>query len=228
MFRLRFQDLLDTAFSELAGGYTFAQVIVNVVVAVICGLIIYYVYRKTYSGVLFSKNVGTTMVIVTVITSLMVMAIHGNLALSLGMIGALSIVRFRTPVKDPKDLAFFFWAVATGVTCGISAYKLAFIGAFAVGTCLFVLSKVIRVSQPYLLIVKMEGAVMQNVKSVLKNHCEKFRERSSTSTKDSMEVVFEVVLKKLSSVDLLGKFKAVSGIEKAVMVSYEGDLDESP
>lgn len=227
MFRLRFSDLFGSTAANLSTDYTLAQIILNVAVAILCGLTIYFVYKKTFSGALFSRNIGITMVIVTVITSTIVMAIHGNLALSLGMVGALSIVRFRTPIKDPKDLAFLFWAITEGVICGISAYKLALVGIIAIGGFLFLLSFRIGFSAPYLLVVKMNGTQMHDLMGLLRKHCNKIKERSSTMTQDITEVVFEVVLRKMPSTELLARLKDVSGVEKVVMVSYEGDLDES-
>jgi len=227
MFRLRFQDLVDVASANLAGGHTTAEIVLNILTALFCGLFIYYVYKRTYSGVLYSKNIGVTMVIVTMITSVIVMAIHGNLALSLGMVGALSIVRFRTPIKDPKDLAFLFWAISSGVICGISAYKLVIVSAVFIGLCLFVLSKYVGWSYPYLLVIKINRPILKEIHQVLKDSCERIRERSSTIAQDKMEVVFEVVLKRISSIDLLNKVNQIQGIEKAVMVSYDGELDET-
>lgn len=227
MFRLRFSDLFDTASANLATPYTLSQIILNVVIAVMCGLIVYFVYKKTYSGVLYSKNIGVTMVIVTVITSIIVMAIHGNLALSLGMVGALSIVRFRTPIKDPKDLAFLFWAISMGVICGIGAYKLALVGVIVIGLCLFVLSLRLGWSTPYLLIVKMKDTKLKDLQKLLDTECKKSKERSASISDHLTEVIFEIILKRSSSVELLNKIKQVAGVEKVVVISYDGELDES-
>lgn len=228
MFQLRFKDLFDSASAQLGQSYTMSQSAMNIVIAMICGVFIYFIYRKTFSGVLFSRNLGITMIIVTVITSLIVMAIHGNLALSLGMIGALSIVRFRTPIKDPKDLAFLFWAIATGVICGISSYQFAFLSVVLVGGLLFILSKRMPWSSfPYLLVIKLNDSVIKDIGRILESSCERHRERSSTITHEATEIVYEVVLRDMKSVDLLTKLKGVTGVERAVMVSYDGELDES-
>ena len=228
MFNLRFKDIFDTInTANVASNYTLSQIVVNVLVALLCAIIIYNVYKLTFAGVLFSKHMGVTMIIVSVITSLIVMAISGNLALSLGMIGALSIVRFRTPVKDPRDLAFLFWSVTNGIICGISAYKMAFVSVLIVGVCLYFLSKRITWSAPHLLVLKMNEPDEKSLKHVLDEHCAKLKERSSSITKKETEVVYEVRLKDSDTSQFLKKIKTVKGVDQAVIVSYEGELDEA-
>ena len=226
MFNLRMKDLFDLGSSMIAPQFTIAAIVVNVLAALFCGLFIYGVYKVTFSGVLFSKNMGITMIIIPVITSLIVMTISGNLALSLGMIGALSIIRFRTPVKDPRDTAFLFWAIAEGIICGVSAYPLAFISVTFVGLCLWILSKRLRWKSPFLLIVHAKRLEASAVAEILKRHCWRFQERSTTVTDEGSEMVYEVVLKSGVSQELLQSLKALRGVEKTVLVSYEGDLDE--
>ena len=227
MFNLRLKNLFDMSTLDLAGDYTFSQIIINVIAALFCGLLIYAVYRKTYTGVLFSRNFGVTTVIVTMITSLIVMAIHGNLTLSLGMIGALSIVRFRAPIKDPKDLAFLFWAITTGIICGISAYKLALVSVVMVSVVLFILSKRIGLSTPYLLVLEMGRHIdKKKVDETLQAGCSRFKERSITVTADKTEIVYEILLRKVTSADLIDHIKVIPGISQAVMVSYDGELNE--
>lgn len=227
MFNLRFKDIFDLSGSTMTPAYSASHIILNVLVALFCGLFIYGVYKKTHSGVLFSRNLGVTLVIVSVITSLIVMAISGNIALSLGMIGALSIIRFRTPIKDPRDLAFLFWSVTSGVICGIAAYKLALISAVFVGVCLWALSLKMGWSSPYLLVLHLTGSEDKDITRILKENCTRHKERSSTFSDQKTEIIYEVVLRKITSLDLLKKIKKLSHVTKAVMVSYEGELDET-
>lgn len=228
MFQLRFKDIFQTLNGVgTASSYTLSQIVVTVLVTLFCAMIIYLIYKSTYAGVLFSKHMGTTMIIVSVITSLIVMAISGNLALSLGMVGALSIVRFRTPIKDPRDLAFLFWSVTNGIICGVGAYKMALVSVLAVSACLYFLSKRINWTSPYLLVLKMIDADEKSLRQILKDHCVKVKERSSTIGKKETEVVYEIRLKEVTSSHLLKKIKDIEGVEQAVMVSYEGELDES-
>ena len=228
MFNLRFKDIFDVInATNIGSNYTLSQIVANVLVALLCAIVIYNVYKITFAGVLFSKHMGVTMIIVSVVTSLIVRAISGNLALSLGMIGALSIVRFRTPVKDPRDLAFLFWSVTNGVICGISAYKMAFVSVLIVGVCLYFLSKRITWSAPHLLVLRMNEPDEKNLKQVLAEYCAKFKERSSTVTKREIEIVYEVRLKNSGTSSFLKKIKAVDGVDQVVIVSYEGELDEA-
>ncbi len=226
MFKLRSKDLLDLGSSMISPTFTITQIVINVLMALLCGLIIYWIYKKTFSGVLFSRNMGITMVMVSVVTSLIVMVITGNLALSLGMIGALSIVRFRTPIKDPKDTGYLFWSVATGIICGVSAYQLAVVSVIFIGFCLWVLSKRFSWQAPYLLVVHSKHPDGKAFTAILKKHCSRFQERSASMSAEHSESVYEILLKKDVGQELLRDLQAVRGVEKTVMVSYEGDLDE--
>ena len=225
MFNLKLKDIADMNATSIGSNYSLAFIMTNVLVALLCGIIIYAIYKRTYSGALFSKNLGIAMVIVSVITSLIVMAISGNLALSLGMIGALSIIRFRTPVKDPKDLAFLFWSVTEGIICGVAAYQLALVSVLFIGLCIWVLSKKIVLKTPYLLVVHATKDQAPELDKILGRHCSKFNQRSSSVSHKQFEFVYEVSLKGISQ-ELLREIHDLSGVEKSVMVSYEGDLDE--
>lgn len=228
MFSLRFKDVFSAIEGMNVGpAYSAAHIAMNILVTLFCGLVVYAVYKKTYSGVLFSKHMGGTLIIVSVVTSLIVMVISGNLALSLGMVGALSIVRFRTPVKDPRDLSFLFWSVTNGVICGVSAYKMAFFSVVFVSLCMVFLSKRITWTSPYLLVLKMTGGDEKAIQHVLTANCARFKERSATLTKKESEVVYELRLKDVPTSQFLKKIKAVEGVDQAVMVSYEGELDEA-
>ncbi len=225
MFNLKLKDLIDLNASSIGANYSLSFILTNVLIALFCGLVIYAIYKRTYSGALFSKNLGITMIIVSVITSLIVMAISGNLALSLGMIGALSIIRFRTPVKDPKDLAFLFWSVTEGIICGVGAYQLALVSVVFIGICLWILSKKIVLKTPYLLVIHSTKDHAADLVKILEKHCSKFNQRSSSIAHNEYELVYEVSMKGVSQ-DLLKDIQKLGGIEKSVMVSYEGDLDE--
>ena len=228
MFSLRFKDIFEAIQNSNVGpAYSTSHIIINILVTLFCALVVYNVYKMTYAGVLFSKHMGGTLIIVSVVTSLIVMVISGNLALSLGMVGALSIVRFRTPVKDPRDLAFLFWSVTNGIICGVSAYKMAIFSVLFVSVCMVFLSKRITWASPYLLVLKLSEWDEKSIARVLHENCARFKERSTTLAKKESEVVYELRLKNISTSQFLKKMKAVDGVEQVVMVSYEGELDEA-
>ena len=146
---------------------TTADIISSILFSLATGLFIFYIYKKTYSGVLYSKNFNITLIMGGMVGSVIMMAIGGNLALSLGMVGALSIIRFRTPVKDPKDLAFLFWAITMGVVNGIRFYKLSIISTLMIGIAMLVLSKKLIISKPYVIILKYANADEKEIESAL-------------------------------------------------------------
>ncbi len=227
MFQVNFKDLFGFTAGQIASGYTLSQIVVNVLFSLLCALVIYWVYRSTFSGVLYSKNFAITIILVSVLTSLIVMTISGNLALSLGMVGALSIIRFRTPVKDPRDLAFLFWSVANGIMCGVAAYKMAIISVGFLSICVFFLNKRILWAVPYLLVVKGPSPDAQQLQQLIQENSVKMREKSTTTTQNDAEIVYEVRLRNMTVSEFIAKIKVASGVQQVVMVSYEGDLDEA-
>jgi len=148
MERITFQKLLDAlsldGITQINTNLNIWMILINLAAAFAIVMFIYFIYRVTFSGVLYSKNFNITLVIVSLVTTAAVIVISSNIVLALGMVGALSIVRFRMAVKDPKDVGFLFWAITNGIICGISAYSLAVISALFIGLVIFLLSKRIR------------------------------------------------------------------------------------
>ena len=130
------------------------QVIASLVIALLVGLYIFFIYKKTFGGVMYSRNFNLSLIMLTMVTSLMLMLINNSLALSMGMVGALSIIRFRTAVKDPIDTVFMFWAVGEGIAVGTKYYDIAVIAALVIGVIMVALTVFKgKASMPYLLIL---------------------------------------------------------------------------
>ena len=152
-----------------------AKILITLAVAFVIGLFIYLLYKRVFSGVLYSKSFNVSLIGMTMITAVVIIAINSNLVLSLGMVGALSIVRFRTPIKDPTDLIFLFWAAVAGIVTGAGFYTLAAIGSVVVGLILFFFIKKATVDTPYLLVVhcdneQAEQAVQGQVGQAVKRY----------------------------------------------------------
>ena len=180
MATINFADIFKTSdLGTFGTPLTAADIIFSILFSLFTGLFIFYIYKKTYSGVLYSKNFNVTLVLGSMVGSVIMMAIGGNLALSLGMVGALSIIRFRTPVKDPKDLAFLFWAITVGVVNGIRFYKLSIISTLMIGIVMLVLSKKLIIPKPYVIILKHSNASLKEIESVLRRNCSNFELRST-------------------------------------------------
>ncbi len=226
---ITFQDIFSTANLTTYGTpLTAADIVVAIAFSFLTGLFIFWIYRKTYSGILYSKNFNVTLIMATMVASVVIMAIGGNLALSLGMVGALSIIRFRTPVKDTKDLTFLFWAVAAGIVNGVRFYKLSIISSLMIGTVLFVFSKKFRVlHQPYVLILKYSNMDESKLDSVLKRFCSKFEVRNTmVDDSGSAERTIEVRIKSKDTDSFLKELKNTKGVNKAMLFSHTGELSE--
>ena len=226
--QLNFADLFSNASLNTFGTpLTTASIVTALFASFITGMFIYYIYKKTYSGVLYSKNFTVTLIMSTMVSSLIVMAIGGNLALSLGMIGALSIVRFRTPIKDPKDISYLFWAIAAGIVNGANFYELSVISSFIMGAVLIVLSKKIGFNNPYIAILKYSNASEEKINSALKKHCVKFQIRNNVLDESGIyEKTIETKIKEANVDKLLKELKDIDGVKKVMIFSHTGELSE--
>ena len=151
-----------------------SEIAIGLIMSVFLAFFIYFIYKKTYSGVMYSKNFNVTILLVTIITTMVMMIIGSNLALSLGMVGALSIIRFRTAVKDAKDSAFIFWAIAVGIACGSGIYTIAILGSIIIALVLLFLSRGVMDVTSYLVIVHGDSSVDADlVTKIIDEYCAK-------------------------------------------------------
>lgn len=192
--------------------------------AFVIGLFIFYVYQKTYSGVLYSRSFNVSLVAILMVTTLVICGVTSNVVLSLGMVGALSIVRFRTAVKDPMDLVFLFWAIAEGILCGASLLPLALLGCPILGIFLLVFANHQQKDNPYLIIVRlMDGELEQKIEGYIRSEVKKMQLKSKTVTGEAgTEVIYEIRPKDNDSA-FVNRISGMQGVESAVMVSYDGN-----
>jgi uncharacterized membrane protein YhiD involved in acid resistance len=199
---------------------TIERVILSLVVTFCVTLFIFYVYRKTFRGVIYTRNFNVGLVLTGLVVSLVTLPISSNIALSLGMVGALSIVRFRTAIKDPADIVFTFWAIAVGIISGAGLYMIAIVGSPIIGLFLFVLSKAnFRTNDPFLLVVHYDKDADPEVQNALPEN--KLRSRTVTSAGVELMVEVRMKAKDAPSVDKLLKIK---GVKDASLVSYNADI----
>jgi len=227
MGRFTFKDLFTIGNYNVTAHLTVANIIGSLLVGFILAMWIFYVYRKTYSGVLYSKNFNISLVALTMITSVVMMGISGNLVLALGMVGALSIVRFRAAIKDPKDIVFLFWAISIGIVNGVGLYKLALISSVVIGAVFILFSKSIFVKNPFLVILRYKDEIDQEkVFSIIKKHCHRHRMRSTTMTNNVNEMTIEVRVKSGQESKVAKELKKIGGLDKFMMISYTGELSD--
>ena len=218
-----FMDMIKKSVLEQFQSVTVGQMALSVGVAFLMGIFILLVYRQTFRGVLYSKGFAISLVLLAMVTALVIRTISSNLALSLGMVGALSIVRFRTAIKDPVDTVFMFWSITCGIMAGAGLYLIGIIACVGVGFLYFVISLFHKKSKsPYLLVVRYDPAKSANIGKALRI-LPKHRIKSRTMTRSGAEITVEVSLRddEMTTID---KFLSVDGVMDASLVSYEGEF----
>ena len=212
-------SVLDSFGTDIA----ISQIIISLAIAFIVGLFIYFLYRRIFSGILYSKSFNVALIGMTMITATVIIAINSNLVLSLGMVGALSIVRFRTPIKDPTDLIFLFWAAVAGIVTGAGFYNLAIIGSLVIGLILFFFIKGGSTETPYLLVVNCDhDTAEQQAQVQISAQVKKFNVKQKTVTPGNIEVTYEIRLKEKTG-SFVNTLASLPGIQTAVLISYNGD-----
>ena len=220
---MNFSDVFKSSFIENIASVSMLDMAIAMALAFLIGIFIFFVYKKTFSGVMYSSSFGVTLVALTMITTLVILAVTSNVVLSLGMVGALSIVRFRTAIKEPLDIAFLFWAIAVGIVLAAGMIPLAVIGSIVIGVVLLVFVNRKSHFNPYLIVINCDShSSEENAKNYLKDKVNKCTVKSKTAQSGSVELTLEVRLKD-DNTDFINELSAMNGINSAVLVSYNGD-----
>ena len=220
---MSFNDIFKSSFLENVTAVSLPDMALALALSFCLGLFIYFVYKKTYSGVMFSRTFGGSLVAMTMITTMVILAVTSNVVLSLGMVGALSIVRFRTAIKEPMDIAFLFWAIAGGIVLAAGMIPLAIVGSIIIGLILILFCNRKSGQKPYIAVISCEnGAAEEKVAAYLKANTDKTVVKSKSAQKGNIELSYEVTLKK-DDTDFITKLSEMEGVSSAVLVSYNGD-----
>lgn len=196
---------------------------VALVLAFGLGMFIFLVYKKTFSGVMYSSSFGVTLVALTMITTLVILAVTSNVVLSLGMVGALSIVRFRTAIKEPLDIAFLFWAIAAGIVLAAGLLVLAVAGSGMIGIMLLVMANKKPYLNPYIVVLCCDGHDSeQQAVGFLRQQVRRCVVKSKTAQKGSVELNMEIRMKG-DNTDFINTVAELPGVSSAVLVSYNGE-----
>ena len=199
------------------------RVVLTLLIAFGVGGFLYLIYKKSFAGVVYSRSFNISLILLTMVSSLVLMLISSNLTLSLGMVGALSIVRFRTAIKDPIDTVFMFWAVGEGLALGAGFVDVGLIGALVIGVIMVLFSGAkSNGTAPYLLILHYDERASQQIKALVKQ-LPKARVKSKTVQRDGMELTVELRIHE-SETDFVDKFLRVPGVFDATLVAHQGDL----
>ena len=206
--------------SEQFANLSVTTIVCTLLTATLCGVIIYLIYRFFYRGVVYSDNFNILLLLTTVVTSFIIMTISANVVLSLGMVGALSIVRFRAAVKDPLDIGFLFWGIAAGITAGAQLYMVAIMGTVIIGVIYILLTIFKKERKSYLLIVRYTAETEVNVNGIL--GAIKYKLKNKTQAGSSIELTIEVKIKK-NDTSYISRFNAIEGVESVTLLEYSGE-----
>ncbi|MBS5149997.1 MAG: DUF4956 domain-containing protein [Butyricicoccus pullicaecorum] len=220
---MTFNDIFKSSFLENVSSISVLDMVLTIVLSFGIGLFIFLIYKKTYRGVMYSAGFGTTLIALTMITSIVILAVTSNVVLSLGMVGALSIVRFRTAIKDPLDIAFLFWSIGAGIILAAGMIPLAIAGSVCIGLILLVFVNQKSHTRPYMVVLNCTDHDAEiKAKEFLAKNVTRITVKSKSAVKGAIEINVEVRLKE-DDTDFINILSEIPGVNSAVIVSYNGD-----
>ena len=220
---MTFQDIFKSSFLDNISSVSLLDMVLAMVLAFALGMFIFLIYKKTFAGVMYSSSFGVTLVALTMISTLVILAVTSNVVLSLGMVGALSIVRFRTAIKEPLDIAFLFWAIAVGIVLAAGMIPLAVFGSVVIGIFLLVFANRKTHTNPYIVVLRC-GDHDSETRAIdfLRSQVRRMAVKSKTVQKGSIELNVEIRMTS-DNTDFINTLSDMAGVTSAVLVSYNGD-----
>lgn len=220
---MTFNDIFKSSFIEKVATISMLDMVIALGLAFVLGLFIFMVYKKSFNGVMYSASFGVSLMAMTLITTLIILAVTSNVVLSLGMVGALSIVRFRTAIKEPLDIAFLFWSITAGIVLGAGMIPLAVFGSVFIGIVMIVFVNKKTSDNPYILVINcMHDEAEEKVQKAIASSVKKHMIKSKTVTASQIELTVEVRLKDATT-QFVNRIQEIPGVTSAVLVSYNGD-----
>lgn len=220
---MSFNDIFNSSFLENFTSVGVLDMAISLVLSFALGLFIFLVYKKTFNGVMYSSSFGVTLIALTMITTVVILAVTSNVVLSLGMVGALSIVRFRTAIKEPLDIAFLFWSIGAGIVLASGMIPLAVIGSVIIGVVLILFVNKKSHSHPYIVVIRCDSHEAETkAQEFLKANTERSVVKSKSAQKGEIELNMEIRLKS-ENTDFINALADMNGVQSAVLVSYNGD-----
>lgn len=220
---MTFNDIFKSSFLENVTEFSAIDTLIGMMFALIIGLFIFMVYKKTFNGVMYSTGFAMTLVGLSLVTTLVIMAVTSNVVLSLGMVGALSIVRFRAAIKEPVEIVYLFWAIAVGIVIGAGMIPLAVIGSVIIGLILILFANRRLHDNPYILILNcMNEKAEETAIHLVTNAVERFAVKSKTVNAAGIEVTAEVRMKDAGT-SFVNRLNDIEGVNDVTLVSYNGE-----
>ncbi len=223
--RLGLQDIFKEGIFELGNfqNLSLINILIGLCITLIVALFIFYIYKITFQGVIYSHGFNTSLVLLCLVTCLVIMTISSNIVLSLGMVGALSIVRFRAAIKDPKDIVFMFWAISAGIASGAGIYSIALGGSLFIGVVLMIMSRRKFQVTTYLLIIKYEENAKAAILPILNKLNYVLKSKTVSNGKTELTLELRKVGDNTSYVESLSQ---IDGVNSSILVKYNGDYAE--
>ena len=220
---MTFSDIFKSSFLESVTEFSPMDVLMGMVVALIVGLFIFVIYKKTFTGVMYSSGFALTLVGLALVTTLVIMAVTSNVVLSLGMVGALSIIRFRAAIKEPMEIVFLFWSIAVGIVIGAGMIPLAVIGSAIIGVVLLLFANRKSRENPYILVLNCDDETAEQAAlGLVKDAVSRYGVKTKTVSTDGIELTAELRTKN-NDTAFVNRITALPGVSNATLVSYNGE-----
>ena len=215
-----FKDIIETSMLNLSSGtqLNITDIFIALFVSLVCALIVLWTYKHTYQGVLYQQSFGVTIVLAALVTTSVIMVISGNLVLSLGMVGALSIVRFRAAIKDPLDIVFMFWAISIGIANCVAYWKVSFTTTILLAIIMLMMKKAPKLSTPFLLVLKLKNDNNDKVLQIIKKNTKKVKLKNKTLKNGYSEVIYEI--SGINESKLMPSLDELNSIDDITLVAY--------
>lgn len=221
---MNFNDIFKSNFMEQVSSFSILDIVIAMAISFALGLFIFFVYKKTFTGVMYSSSFAVSLMALSLITSLIILAVTSNIILSLGMVGALSIVRFRTAIKEPMDIAFLFWSISAGIVTGAGLIPLAVFGSLFIGIILLIFVNKKSHETPYIAVVNCTNQIAEDeAMKLIKAKTKKQLIKSKSVSKNGIELTIEVRLMDYST-SIVNTLSEIEGVTSAVLISYNGDF----
>lgn len=223
IMQFNFQDIFKSSFLERVSAVSVLDMVLVLSLSFAVGLFIFFIYKKSYAGVMYSSSFSVTLIALCMITALLILAVTSNIVLSLGMVGALSIVRFRTAIKEPSDIAFLFWSIAAGIVLAAGFIPLAIFGSLFIGVVLLIFSGHKTFDRPYILVIRCADEESEKrAYTFVSDRVNKLSLKSKSVSLGCIELNYEVRLKD-NETGFINELAQLHGVSHTVMVSYNGD-----
>ena len=220
---MSFSDIFKSSFLESVREFSALDTLIGMLFALVIGLFIFFIYKKTFTGIMYSTGFAMSLIGLSLVTTLVIMAVTSNVVLSLGMVGALSIVRFRAAIKEPMEIVFLFWSIAVGIVIGAGMIPLAVIGSVIIGIILVLFANKKFRNAPYILIVNCaDEKAEENALNIIEKSVDKYVVKSKSVNASGIELTAEIRVKN-EAVNFVNRVNEISGVSGATLVTFNGE-----